>query len=91
MTVAALLDGEILEEAKNVDIKDYNTISEFFSRFNGVEIGDKNSLELLMKWGVTIKGILFFNTIYPVFIMDEEALTDLMVDLSLKIWGYQKP
>ena len=37
-----------------------------------------------------VKGIIFLNMIYPVPFKNEEALTDLMVDLSLMIWGYQK-
>ena len=37
---------------------------------------------------LTVKGIIFFNKIYPVPFKNEEVLTDLMVDLSLKIWCY---
>ena len=43
-----------------------------------------------MKWGVMVKSIILYNTIYPMVLTDEEALIDLMTDLSLKIWGYRK-
>jgi len=47
LTTAVLLDGEIAEEAKKVDVKDYNDISELFGHFDGVNVSDRNSLELL--------------------------------------------
>lgn len=90
MIMASLVDGEIVDEVKKMDFKDYKAISEFFTRFNGVKIGNKDPLELLINWGITVKGIIFINMLYPVSLKNEEVLTDLMVDLSLKIWGYQK-
>ena len=89
LTMAALLDGEIVDEVKKVDINDYKAMSEFFCCFKGVEIGDKDPLEVLMYWWITVKSIILCNIIYPLPLKSEEALTDLMVDLSLKIWGYQ--
>lgn len=91
LVMAALIDGEIMNEVKNMDFKDYKTAAEFFCRFNGVEIGNKDSLEVLIHWGITIKGIILCSMIYlyNVPLISEEALTDLMVDLSLKIWGYR--
>jgi AcrR family transcriptional regulator len=90
MMMEALVDGEIVAEAKKMDFKDYKTAAEFFARFNDVKIGSKDPLELLMYWGIMVKGISFLNMIYPVPFKNEESLTDLMVDLSLTIWGYQK-
>jgi len=37
-----------------------------------------------------VKGIILLNMIYPVPLKNEEVLTDLMVDLSLKIWDTRK-
>jgi len=54
--MAALLDDEIADEIRKVDIKDYSAISDLFGRFDGVDIGDKNSLEVLTDWGVVVKG-----------------------------------
>jgi AcrR family transcriptional regulator len=92
LTLAALLDGEIVDEVKNMDLKDkhYKAASEFFCRFNGVEVGDKDPLEVLMYWGITVKSIILCDIIYQLPLKNEEALTDLMVDLSLKIWDYRK-
>lgn len=92
LVMAALIDGEIVNEVKSMDFKDYKTAAEFFCRFNGVEIGNKDPLEVLIHWGITIKGIILCSMIYlyNVPLMSEEALTDLMVDLSLKIWGYRE-
>jgi AcrR family transcriptional regulator len=90
MMMEALVDGEIVAEAKKMDLKDYKAAADFFASFNDVKIGDKDPLELLMYWGIMVKGISFLNMIYQVPFKNEEALTDLMVDLSLTIWGYQK-
>lgn len=90
LTMAALLGGKIVSEVKKMDFKDYKTISEFFCRFNGVEIGNKDPLELLIYWGITVKSIILYSILYPLPLISEEALTDLMVDLSLKIWGYKE-
>src|SRR5271169_4779347 len=90
MMMEALVDGEIVAEAKKMDFKDYKAAADFFARFNNVKIGDKDPLELLMYWGIMVKGISFLDMIYQVPFKNEEALTDLMIDLSLTIWGYQK-
>ena len=90
LTIAASNDGEIIDEVKKMDFKDYKAAADFFARFNNVKIGSKDPLELLMYWGIMVKGTILLNMIYPVPFTNEEALTDLMVDLSLTIWGYQK-
>jgi len=93
MLLDALSDGEIVAESKKMDLKnyeDYKDIANFFVRFNDVKIGSKDPLELLMYWGIMVKGIIFLTIIYPMPVINEEVLTDLMVDLSLTIWRYQK-
>jgi len=93
MLLDALSDGEIVAETKKMDLKnykDYKDTANFFVRFSDVKIGSKDPLELLMYWGIMVKGIIFLTIIYPMPVMNEEVLTDLMVDLSLTIWGYQK-
>ncbi|HWQ18581.1 MAG TPA: hypothetical protein VN455_02310, partial [Methanotrichaceae archaeon] len=71
-------------------IEAYTAYAEFFYRFDGVDLGEKKPLDLLMCWGITLKGILLTSMISPLPLKDDEALIDLMVDISLKIWGYQK-
>ncbi len=63
----------------------------FFCSFNGVEIGDKDPIEVLIDWGIAVKGIIQCDLIYSLsLIKSEESLTNLMVDISLKIWGYRQ-
>jgi len=93
LIIAALLGGEIVEEIKNLDFKNeyYKAVSEFFCSFNGVEVGDKDPLEVLIDWGIAVKGIIQCDLIYSLsLIKSEESLTDLMVDISLNIWGYRQ-
>ncbi|HXY88499.1 MAG TPA: helix-turn-helix domain-containing protein [Candidatus Acidoferrales bacterium] len=87
---AALRDSGIAEGFRKLDLEDYSAISKLFVRFEGVNIDDANSLKLVMNWGVMVKSIILYNTIYPMVLTDEEALIDLMIDLSLKMWGYRK-
>lgn len=89
LIAASLSGGDILEGAQNIDVRDFVAVSEFFGRFKGVDIGGKDPAVLLLKWGATIKGILIFDLIYPLPLMDDEAYTELLVDLSLRIWDYQ--
>ena len=90
LTIATPAEGEIIDEVKKMGFKDYKAAADFFARFNNVKIGSKDPLELLMYWGIMVKGTILLNMIYPVPFTNEEALTDLMVDLSLTIWGYRK-
>ncbi len=92
LTMATLSDSEIVDEIKKMDVKDYKAASEFFCSFSGIERSNKDPLEVFVYWGITVKSILLFSMIYlySTPLINEENLTDLMVDLSLKIWGYQK-
>jgi len=90
LTIDAPADVEMIDKVKKMNFKDYKAAADFFARFNNVKIGSKDPLELLMHWGIMVKGTILLNMIYPVPLTNEEALTDLMVDLSLTIWGYQK-
>lgn len=91
LVAATLFEGDIAEGVKNIDLKDYAAISKFFSSFKGVDIGGQDPVKLLLYWGITVKGTLISIMIYPIPSEDEESLIDLMVDQSLRIWGYRKP
>jgi len=96
LILSALLDGEIMEQCKKIDnldfeYKKHKAASEFFCRFNGVHVGDKDPLEVFTDWGIMVDGIIFYTIYSPILLRSEESLTDLMVDLSLRIWGYQAP
>ncbi len=88
LIAASLSEGELLEGVRNVDVNDMTAIAELFGRFDGVDITGKDPAELLLEWGTMVKGILLFNTMYPLQYKNDESLTDLMVDLSIRIWGY---
>jgi AcrR family transcriptional regulator len=90
MVASALSEGEVLQGIDNITEKDLAAIPQFFGRFGGVDITGKDPAALLVKWGLTIKSIISFNLLYPLPFMDDEALADLLVDLSLRIWGYKE-
>jgi AcrR family transcriptional regulator len=89
--LASLIEGEMSKDIKNLDVKDYMAISKFFGRFKGIDMSDKDPAEILLNWGITIKGVLILNLIYPTPMINDDVSTDLLVDLSLHIWGYKKP
>lgn len=91
LIAATLLEEEKALDVKSIDINDYAAISQFFSSFKGVDISGKDPIKLLLYWGICVKGALISIMIYPISPEDEEAMIDLLVDLSLKIWGYKKP
>jgi AcrR family transcriptional regulator len=88
-TIAALMEDNVLEDIKTINAEDYIDIYEFFSKFNGVEISDKDSVKLLTEWSLAVKSMIFYSTMFPTIFKDDESLLDMLVDLSLKIWGYK--
>ena len=87
-TVAALIEDKVLEDIKSIDAEDYLNISEFFSEFDGVDISDKDHVNLFTEWSLTIKSMIFYSTMFPAIFKDDESLIDLLVDISIKIWNY---
>ena len=87
-TVAALMEDKVLEDIKSVSAEDYVSISEFFSRFDGIKISDKDHVNILNEWSLAIKSLIFYSTMFPTIFKDDKSLLDMLVDISLKIWGY---
>ena len=89
VTVAALMEDEVLEDIKSINAEDYVSISEFFSKFNGVDISDEDPVNLLTEWSLAVKSMIFYSTMFPTIFKDDESLLDLLVDISLKIWNFK--
>lgn len=85
---AALMEDEILEDIKTVKVEDYAVIPELFNKFRGVNISDKDAINVLTEWSLTVKSIIFYSIMFPTIFKDEESLMDMLVRLSLKIWGF---
>ena len=88
-TIGALMEDKVLEETKTIKAEDYVVISEFFSKFKGVDISSKDHVKMLTEWSLTIKSLIFHSTIFPTIFKDDESLLDMLVDISLKIWDYK--
>jgi AcrR family transcriptional regulator len=88
-TIAALMEDNALEDIKMANTEDYVIISEFFSNFKGVELSDKDPVNMLTEWSLTVKSLIFYNTMFPTIFKDEESLLNMLVDISLKIWDYK--
>jgi AcrR family transcriptional regulator len=88
-TIAALMEDNVLEDIKMANTEDYVIISEFFSNFKGVELSDKDPVNMLTEWSLTVKSLIFYNTMFPTIFKDEESLLNMLVDISLKIWDYK--
>jgi len=90
MNAAILNGGQLADEIKTFDISRYTAVAEFFRSFKGVDIGDKDPVELLTYWGISLKGTLLYCMIYPLPPKGEAAMTNLLVDMSLNVWGYRR-
>jgi hypothetical protein len=82
------MEDDVLEDIKTVKAEDYVAISEFFNKFNGVDISNKDMVNVLTEWSLAVKSIIFYSTTFPTIFKDDESLIDMLVDLSLKIWNY---
>jgi len=91
LIAASLLGGDMAVDVKNIDINDYARVAEFFCNFKGVHAGDKDPVKLLLYWGTCIKGTFISCLMYPLPPGDEDAIVELLVDQSLRIWGYKSP
>ncbi len=88
-TIAALMQETVLEDIKTINAEDYIIITEFFNRFKGVKISNKDSIKVLTEWSITTKSIMLHTNIFPTIIQDDESLINMLVDISLKIWCYK--
>jgi AcrR family transcriptional regulator len=87
-TVAALLEDNVLEDIKTIKTEDYTAISDFFCRFNGVDMEDKNPVKVLNEWSLITKSMIFYSNIFPTIFNDNDSFIDMLVDISLKIWDF---
>jgi len=90
LIAASLLGGEMADDIKNMDISSFARAAEFFRRFKGVDTGDKEPIKLLLYWGTCIKGTFMSCLMYPLSPEDEDAIIELLIDQSLRIWGYKE-
>ncbi len=88
-TIAALMEDTILEDIKTISIEDYIIITEFFNRFKGVKISNKDSGKILTEWTITIKSLMLQKSIFPSIFNNDELFINMLVDISLKIWNYK--
>ncbi len=90
LMAATLLEGDISKDLKNLDITDYSPISKFFTSFKGVDIKGQDPVKLLLYWGIVVKGSIISIMMFPISPEDESAMIDILVDQSLRIWGYRE-
>jgi hypothetical protein len=55
-----------------VKTEDYIIISEFFSRFTGVDITSKDYEKVFKEWSLTIKNLIFYNNIFSTIFNNDE-------------------
>lgn len=88
-TIVSLTQDTVLEDIKTINVEDYIIVTEFFNRFKGVKISNKDSIKVLKEWSITTKSLIFHSTIFPTIFSDKESLINMLVDISLKIWCYK--
>jgi len=91
LAVAAIQDRSVFEKFEEIGEKDLGDIVGFFSRFQGVDFADKGEPWLFIaKWSDVTKSIIQHHTIYPTPFDSDEELVELLVKISLMMWGCKK-
>ena len=88
-TIAALMEDTILEDIKTINVEDYSIVTEFFNKFIGVKISNKDSEKILTEWSITTKSLMLQNSIFPTIFNNDKSLINMLIDISLKIWNYK--
>lgn len=91
LTVATMLDRKIFEGFEDMGKEKLEAVIGFFGRFRGVDFSDKGEPWLFVaKWSDVTKSIMLHHTIYPTPFESDEELVDLLVDISLMMWGFKR-
>lgn len=90
LTVATILDRKIFEGFESIGADRMKAIVMFFGRFKGVDLSDKGEPWLfLAKWSDVTKSIMLHHAIYPTPFDSDEEMIELLVKISLMMWGYK--
>ena len=54
-----IMEETIHEDIKTIKVEDYIIITEFFNRFKGVKISNKDSGKVLTEWSITTKSVMY--------------------------------
>jgi AcrR family transcriptional regulator len=71
VTVAALMENNVLEDIKMINAEEFIAISEFFNNFTGVDLSNKNPVDVLTEWSLAIKSLIFYNSIFSTIFKDD--------------------
>ena len=90
LAVAAIQDRSVFEKFEELGEENLGDIVGFFSRFQGVDFAGKGEPWLFVaKWSDVTKSIIQHHAIYPTPFDSDEELIELLVKISLLMWGYQ--
>lgn len=88
--IAALTDESIYEGVEQIDREKIKDIVTFFKSFKGVNLPDGTDSWLFMtKWSSVIKNTMLHHVIYPTPFESDEELIELLMKISLMMWGYK--
>jgi AcrR family transcriptional regulator len=91
LTVATMLDRKIFEGFEDMGKEKLEAVIGFFGRFRGVDFSDKGEPWLFVaRWSDVTKSIMLHHAIYPTPFDSDDELVELLVRISLMMWGYEK-
>jgi AcrR family transcriptional regulator len=92
ITIASLSDTKFFEGLEDKIIVDESAIQIFLGKFNGINLeGRKNLWEFTAQWLDLLNGAIMHHLFYPSAFTTDDKLVDMLVEISLKLWGYDKP
>jgi AcrR family transcriptional regulator len=91
LSIATITDSKIFEGHEDIGEEKMRAITGFFGSFPGVDFSDKGEpWQFLAKWSALTKSIMLYNTVYPSPFESDEELVELLVRISLMMWGYKE-
>ncbi|WP_424358455.1 TetR/AcrR family transcriptional regulator [Methanocella sp. MCL-LM] len=91
LMVATLQDRSIFEGFEEIGLENLDAFVRFLGGFKGVDLSDKGDPRLFMaKWSDVVKSIMLHHAIYPTPFDSDEEIVELLVKISLMMWGYKK-
>lgn len=92
LMVATIQDHSIFEGFEEIGQENMEGFVRFMGSFRGVDLSDKGEPWLFIaKWSDVTKSVMLHHAIYPTPFDSDEEIVELLVNISLMMWGYKKP
>jgi AcrR family transcriptional regulator len=91
ITIASLSNGRFFEGLEDKIVVNDAAIQTFLRKFKGIDLEcHKNLSEFTIQWLEILNGEIMHHLFYPSAFSTDEKLIDMLVEISIRLWGYKK-